>query len=357
MSKIEDTAKLDAFMFDAALGDVTFEQLIRKIASHFDGGGGVIFELNRKTGAISNWIGPGLEGGAQDYIEYLNSINPRMRYSLRHAPGHVAYDGLCLSETAMDRHEFYDAILRAAGTRYFLGSRLYDEGDISVFHSVEFDPSHGHPQKDEINVFARTARNLGKAWKLAKTQDRLSNSNNEGFVFEHLPWAIFSVDQKAQVAPVNQKAKTFVFSDGPMSLVEGRLLTSGNSVNNTIMNFVKRAIAGHAGSIALPMENSSARLILQSLPHPGKQSAFLFIRDTRQTSSLFEHVLPDLFGLSAAEIRIVNVLAQGKDLQTVAEVLQISRNTVRNHLQSIFKKTNTQSQPELLVQIMGLIDP
>ncbi len=357
MSKIEDTVKLDALMFDAALGDVTFDQLIKKITSHFDGGGGVIFELNRKTGTISNWVGPGLEGGAQDYIEHLNAINPRMRYSLRHAPGHVAYDGLCLSEAAMDRHEFYDAILRSTGTRYFLGSRLYDEGDISVFHSVEFDPSHGHPKKDEISVFSRTARNLGKAWKLAKTQDHFSRPNNEELFFEHLPWAIFSIDHKTLVVAANENARKFVLSNGSISLVEGQLLTMSNSTNNIIANFIKRAVTGYAGSIAVPMENSPAPLILQCLPVPGKQAAFLFIRDTRQASTLFENVLPDLFGLTTAEIRIVNILVQGKDLQAVAEVLQISRNTVRNHLQSIFKKTNTQSQPELLVQILGLVDP
>jgi len=357
MSGIDDTTRLDACMFEAALGGITFTQLIRKIVSHFSGNGAVVFELNRKTGAISNWVGPGLENGEHDYINHLNSINPRMHYSLRHAPGHVAYDGLFLSEAAMDRHEFYDAIFHASGTRYFLGSRLYDEGDISVFHSVEFAPSHGHPQKDEISVFSRTARNLGKAWKLAKTQDHRSSSTGSGFVFEHLPWAIFSVNQNARVMAVNETARKLVLSNEVISLVEGQLLTTSNGTNTIIANFIKRAIAGHAGSVALPMKNASVPLIMQSLSVPGRQAAYLFIRDPRQCPVLLDHVLPGLFGLSAAELRVVNVLAQGKNLQAVAEELLISRNTVRNHLQSIFKKTNTQSQPELLVQIMGLVDP
>ncbi len=356
MHGIEDTTRLDAYMFDAALGDITFDQVIKKITTHFDGSGGVIFELNRKTGAISNWVGPGLEDGEQDYIDHLNSINPRMRYSLRHTPGHVTYDALCISETAMDRHEFYDAILRASGTRYFLGSRLYDDGDLSVFHSVEFDPAHGHPQKDKIDVFTRTARNMGKAWKLAKTQAHISSSHNENYIFEHLPWAVFSADHKGRIVPQNENAKNLVFSGSPLALIEGRLLTASNGVNNTIVNFAKRAIAGHAGSMALRMENSHTPFIMQSMPVPGKQEAFLFIRDPRQSSALFEHVLPNLFGLSAAEIRVINVLAMGKNLQSVAEDLQISRNTVRNHLQNIFHKTNTQSRTELLVQILGLID-
>jgi len=343
-------------MFDAALGEVEFKHVLKKIIEHFGAGGGVIFELNRKTGEISNWIGPGLEDGAQDYIEHLNAINPRMRYSLRHAPGHVTYEGLFTNEQAMDRSEFYDAIQRITGVRYFLGSRLYDEGDISVFHSVEFTPKHGHPEKDKINTFMRTSANLAKAWKLAKTQATGAAGDSGQFVFEHLPWAIFSVDQNGQVTPQNGPGRNFVYGSGPMALVDGRLVSGSNHLNSAISVFLKRAISGQSGSMPLPVGDGTLPLIMQSLPVPDRRTAFLFIRDARQSAGFFSKVLPGLFGLTPAEIRIVNVLAEGRDLQSVADDLQLSRNTVRNHLQAIYGKTGTSNRVELLTQLMGLID-
>lgn len=354
--RLDDIGYLDANMFDAALGEVEFDHVLKKIIEHFGAGGGVIFELNRKTGEISNWIGPGLEGGAQDYIEHLNAINPRMRYSLRHAPGHVMYEGVFTNEHAMDRNEFYDAIQRLSGFRYFLGSRLYDEGDVSVFHSVEFTPKHGHPEKEKINTFVRTSANLGKAWKLAKTQSAGEETDGNQFVFQHLPWAIFAVDQNGQVTPQNGPGRDFVYRGGPMSLVEGRFISGSNDLNNTISVFLRRAVSGQSGSMPLPVGDGALPLIMQSLSVPGRQAAFLFIRDARQSGGFFSEILPGLFGLTAAEVRIVNVLTEGRDLQSVADDLRLSRNTVRNHLQAIYGKTGTSNRVELLTQLMGLID-
>lgn len=356
MRRLDDIGYLDANMFDAALGEVEFDHVLKKIIEHFGAGGGVIFELNRKTGEISNWIGPGLESGAQNYIEHLNAINPRMRYSLRHAPGRVTYEGLFTNEQSMDRSEFYDAILRVSGVRYFLGSRLYDEGDVSVFHSVEFTPKHGHPEKEKINTFVRTSTNLAKAWKLAKTQATGEAGDGSQFVFQHLPWAIFAVDRNGHVTPQNGPGQDFAFKGGPISLVEGRFISASDDLNAAIAAFLKRAVSGQSGAMPLPLGDGSLPLIMQSLPSPDRQSAFLFIRDARQSAGFFTKILPELFGLTAAEVRIVNVLAEGSDLQSVADDLRLSRNTVRNHLQAIYGKTGTSNRVELLTQLLGLID-
>lgn len=356
MPRIGDTGHIDADMFDAALGDVSFDRALKNLIGHFSGGGGVIFELNRATGAISNWVGPGLESGAQDYIERLNRINPRMRYSLRHAAGHVAFEGLFTTASSMDRSEFYDAILQLSGVRYFLGSRLYDEGDVSVFHSVEFAPGQGHPDQDKINAFTRTSRSLGKAWKLAKTQRGAARADSDEFVFEHLPWAIFSVDDQGRVAPENSSAGDFLVRNGDFSLVEGRLLTSSRKVNDRIQVFLGNALSGHSDAIALPAHNTNMPLVMQSLPVPARRMAYLFIRNPQHYSKVLEKMLPKLFGLTEAEVRVLGVLSRGQEQQSVADELQISRHTVRNQLQSIYRKTGTRNRGELLAQILGLIE-
>lgn len=356
MPRIDDTEHIDADLFDAALGDVSFDHALKNMIGHFSGGGGVIFELNRATGAISNWIGPGLESGAQDYIERLNRINPRMRYSLRHAAGHVAFEGLFTTASAMDRSEFYDAIFQLTGVRYFLGSRLYDEGDISVFHSVEFAPGQGHPDREMIDAFARTSRNLGKAWKLAKTQREAARPASDGFVFEHLPWAIFSVNEQGCVATENSSAGDFLVRDSVFSLVEGCLLTSSREVNDRIRAFLANALAGHSDAVALPAHNTNIPLVMQSLPVPARRMAYLFIRNPQHYSKVLEKMLPKLFGLTDAEVRVLGVLSRGQEQQSVADELQISRHTVRNQLQSIYRKTGTRNRGELLAQVLGLIE-
>ncbi|MCF8477523.1 MAG: LuxR C-terminal-related transcriptional regulator [Pseudolabrys sp.] len=358
MPRLDDISQLDSLMFEAALGELPFECVLEKLVDHYDSGGGVIFELNRKTGQISDWIGPGLQNGAQEYIDHLNAINPRMRYSLRHAPGHVAYEARFISEAAIDRSEFYEAIQRVSNVRYFLGTRLYDEGDISVFHSIEFEAKHGHPDNDKINAFSRTSGNLAKAWKLSKSHPTGDRQPPHGeSLYEHLPWAVFSLDAKGAVVTANRAANRLINEISGLHLIDGELLTNNLSLNDSLRHLLAKAALGTAGFLLLPLQQPAVTLIVQTLPMPGSREAKLFIRDPRQYAGFLKRAAPAMFGLTPSETRILSSISRGLDLQNVADELALTRNTVRNHLQNIYRKTGVRNRGELMAQMLGLIDP
>lgn len=64
--------------------------------------------------------------------------------------------------------------------------------------------------------------------------------------------------------------------------------------------------------------------------------------------------LQSAFGLTAAEARLANRLRHGESLSDVAEAAGISRETVRQHLKSIFLKTGTNRQAELVLLLSRL---
>jgi DNA-binding CsgD family transcriptional regulator len=66
--------------------------------------------------------------------------------------------------------------------------------------------------------------------------------------------------------------------------------------------------------------------------------------------------LRNAFALTAAEARVASLLSAGHDLGTIADTLKISRETVRNQLKSIFSKTETSRQAEL-ISVMARIYP
>lgn len=57
---------------------------------------------------------------------------------------------------------------------------------------------------------------------------------------------------------------------------------------------------------------------------------------------------PDLDLLSRRERDVVTHLLQGHRVVSIAELLEVSEHTVRNHLKSIFRKLNVHSQAELV---------
>jgi DNA-binding CsgD family transcriptional regulator len=54
------------------------------------------------------------------------------------------------------------------------------------------------------------------------------------------------------------------------------------------------------------------------------------------------------------EGRLADMLAAGKELKSAADHLKMSEQTARTHLKSIFQKTGTNRQTDLVRLILGL---
>jgi len=62
--------------------------------------------------------------------------------------------------------------------------------------------------------------------------------------------------------------------------------------------------------------------------------------------------LKNRFGLTPAEARLVLRLMAGDSLRAAAKALDIQYETVRTHLKSIFQKTGTCRQAELVIVVV-----
>ena len=62
--------------------------------------------------------------------------------------------------------------------------------------------------------------------------------------------------------------------------------------------------------------------------------------------------LKDRFDLTPAEARLVARLMTGESLRSCAKALGIKYETVRTHLKSIFQKTGTRRQAELVIVVI-----
>jgi len=66
---------------------------------------------------------------------------------------------------------------------------------------------------------------------------------------------------------------------------------------------------------------------------------------------------PDLDSLSPRESEIARMLMEGDRVSSIARALFISRHTVRNHLQSIYRKLGVGSQDELIEKLKASARP
>ncbi|TQF38712.1 hypothetical protein UNPF46_15265 [Bradyrhizobium sp. UNPF46] len=102
-------------------------------------------------------------------------------------------------------------------------------------------------------------------------------------------------------------------------------------------------------------------VVLRTLPVDGAaRSVFLGARVLLILSNLTPRPAPDpvligqAFDLTPAESRLAALLATGTSIAGAAEHLNISRETARNHLKSIFSKTGVHRQSELVTLVSQL---
>ena len=345
----------------AAGGEVDFADAVRAMVAAFGGVAGVTFELDRANGVFRNWVGDGMQDGEEEYRAHINRINPRMRYSLRHAPGHVLYEAKYIDQRGIDRHEFYDWLGRY-DLRYFLGSRVFDEGDLSLFTSVEFTPSHGHPDQAKVEAFQRMAPVVGQAWRLCKRAAPGSGAASP-WTPDHLPWAIFAVDTAGRVMEMNRRASALLAGRAVLGLEDDRLTALDRRFRERFRQALLRGLAGSAAEIALLPAVGHVPVLVQILPtNPGQLrtpsvvAAVVYVWDPRGSTAYRGRALARIYGFSPAECRLAEAMVRGGTLGDAADQLGIARNTARNHLQSMFAKTGTRRQADFLLHIIGILD-
>jgi DNA-binding CsgD family transcriptional regulator len=82
--------------------------------------------------------------------------------------------------------------------------------------------------------------------------------------------------------------------------------------------------------------------------------ALLLLTEVGPKPAPNEPLLAEAFGLSPAEVRLATRLTTGASLETVSAERGVALITVRNQLKSIFAKTDTHRQSELIALLSRL---
>jgi DNA-binding CsgD family transcriptional regulator len=121
-----------------------------------------------------------------------------------------------------------------------------------------------------------------------------------------------------------------------------------------------RADAPRGGAVSLRRALGKTDYAVTAAPLPRRSLlergpiAFLLITDPQATSARSTSVMSQLFGLSAAEMRLVARLMLGESPEEAAAALNIKVSTARWHLSSLYRKTGTRRQAQLVRLLMSL---
>ena len=93
------------------------------------------------------------------------------------------------------------------------------------------------------------------------------------------------------------------------------------------------------------------------LGYSDRVGAIVFINDPAQHVHPREETLRAIFGLTTAECRVAVLLADGRATAEIGHMLDVSRNTLKSQLASIYGKTGTSRQSQLVRLLLQLAVP
>jgi DNA-binding CsgD family transcriptional regulator len=175
------------------------------------------------------------------------------------------------------------------------------------------------------------------------------------------PTGMIFFDSTGRILCMNRSATAIIAQkDGLLSTTDGlRAEQVQESANLDLL--IRQATATsigiglHAGGAILISRRSLSPLHLLVVPTRNLEldlstsaAAVVFIVDPARRLRPASEILSGLYRLTPAECRVALLLSDGKSLSEIAQILGVSRNTLKTQVASVYSKTGTSRQSQLV---------
>ena len=247
----------------------------------------------------------------------------------------------------LDYVRWQESLLRTVHWRVFYTQPV---DDLSFAVSLHPPASDGPASKDQGKLHKLLFEHMERALRLAARPPDLGASRE----------AVIVLDTGGQVLTMSPRAEQIVCHGDGLRVQHRRMLADSplatERLNVTIACAIKSTSVGSAGGgVRVPRTVTGGSWLALVSPCPRflehlpvrTPAAIVRILET-SPKTLLSATHAGLFGLSRREADVAAALLSGHSLESLCHALGISRNTVKVHLQSIFRKTGTNRQSELV---------
>lgn len=302
------------------------------------------------------------------YNTHLAPGDPRRKLTEAAVPGQWVFDNEHFDASFVDRNEVYQW-LRPWDIRYAAAIRLSEgseaRGAMALFRSSKQNP-FGDTEKEwlsRITPHVQRASELHLRFEALRRQAAVGLSATNA-----LDYPLFIVDDRLFIRFANVAAESMLrLPSAPLRVRNGRLRGFTPSCHDKLTQGIRFATSERecrASAFSVQSDIGSPECQVVFLPiNPandwvdgpsGPRMSLVTLGARWKAGSGSLGLLRDLFGLSDAEAKLVSGLAEGSTLQQVSEQAGVSINTVRTQLQSVFTKTQTHRQVELIRLVHAL---
>ena len=278
-------------------------------------------------------------------------------------------DLLCLNDFIdIDEYKdtaFYQSILKPMDAGKVLGVCLIRDGryeSMFVINRGFDDPAYSENDRALMSILSphlRRAIQIGKELRLFRQYVSISRS-----ILDQQNKAIAVCDADARTLSLNQFAQKHLVNSAAVFTQDGVLLTHSPVMTKRLHHHIRQCAAQHytdvgtQESLVLESDNhTEAVLVISPLSREPELIEFdvpcALVTVTFQQTFNWQRVVNE-YAVTPAQLALLKDLQSKKSLKRIAADTGRAYNTLRVHMQQIYRKFGVSSQIELMVKLSAL---
>ncbi len=260
---------------------------------------------------------------------------------------------------------FFREWLEPQGVAYAAGAIVLREGAWCTQVILQRSPTQSPFSRTEIETLDLLMPHMQRAIQMRERFAELQLGQDflaGGLDLLAMPAMFF--DEHSRATYLNKRAKALLSESQMLRLEDGHLVASNIEASRKLNYEIGNAIQASRGGavtlnevVLLPRPNQLPLMLMVAPVRIGAGqahgAALVFVFDPDYTPSLTADRVRKLFGLTDAEAGLAVALCGGRTLDDIARERTVSLNTIKTQLKSIFAKTGTNRQTELVSLLLA----
>lgn len=357
MRPLELPGLLDA-LYEGMLDDAAWSSALSKVSDHFGGATLALFSVIPSTNEVLRYdVTRNDPDAMRDYQQNWIEHDPRHAAGLTCRVGEPQTERMLVDVRKLRRTSFQHEFLTRWRVPYFMATWLVRDPMRGAVITLCNDTRHGEfsdAERGDMRVLVPHLR------RILEVKDRLQLANVVPRALldatDRLPFATLFLGQDLTILESSRAANELLSARDGIHADGGQLgfVRSNDAAAFIRMLKTDTALPGGAECLAVARRRGPP-LSLLVLPVEGGRSSWLGL-PARWMALIFDPLranVPDrqklrlMLGISAAEAALAHHLVAGRSVTEAARELNITRNTARTQLKSIYSKTGTRSQAQL----------
>lgn len=375
LSGEDEVLDLVAAVYDTALDPSLWPALLNRISDAI-GSPHVMFGFYDAATGLTEIHAPRVDPDVARSCAEWGADNPLPGLSATELPGKVFSISDFLAPDAFKRTAFYQEWWRPHGWSLEpMTTNLMVDGNAAAIMSISKAQDRPAFNAGEKRLFATLAKHLVRAVELQRRLYPLTLASENALTgLGRLPQGLMLVDAEARLVFANRAARALLDADEGIYLEKGAVVSARDADSGQKLRRLIAACATEPGTAPFSggeaaLRRGAARLPLDILVMPirpetvnvympwsnsRRPAAVLIVSDPETEMRAQVERLRERFAFTQAEAAFALEIVKGDGRQAAADRLGITVGTARSHLSSIFDKTGSRRQAELVRLLLDI---